>query len=249
MFGLLFSELNHFLLGDGDYLSPLLGFFKGRLFYHLWYVYTLIGIYFVVPMIVYLRRSVSKKIYILLGTGWFLVSCISVVFCDFDLAWGVHTVACFSSYLVLGDIIGNSDRKINSALCFLISGAFLVLTGVWEVLQNSLEADHILNYINASNNFSPTVVIASVALFEGISNLNIKLDISGLASETFSIYLIHAFVLEVMVKCYNAVIRNVPNPFVWFPICSVAVFVVSFACIKLIKLVLRPEKKQKSASR
>lgn len=238
VFGVIFGELNHFLLSDGNYLSPVISFLKGRPFYHLWYVYTLIGIYSVVPMVVYLRNTVSKKEYILFGVVWFLASCISAAFCDFDLAWGVHTVACFSSYLVIGDILGNSNMKYNSIWCFLIAAVCLILTGTWEVFQNGLEGEHVLNYINASNNFSPTVAVASMALFLGVRNLNIKLDISGLASETFLIYLIHAFALEVIVKSYNLFICDVPNPFVWFPICSIGVFVLSFAFIKLMRWVV-----------
>ena len=72
----------------------------------------------------------------------------------------------------------------------------------------------------------------------GFRNLNIKIDIRGLANETFLIYLIHAFTLEVIVKSYNFLVGGVPNPFIWFPICSIGVFVLSLVFIKLIKRVV-----------
>ena len=137
LFGVLFSELNRCLLGDTDFLSPLISALKGRPYYHLWYVYTLIGIYFIVPVIISFKSIVSKRVYTLFGAIWFLASCVSALYCDFDLAWGVHTVACFGSYLVIGDLLGNGDKKFNSMLCFLIAAVFLILTGAWEVLQNS----------------------------------------------------------------------------------------------------------------
>lgn len=175
-----YSELNHILTRSGSLISPFVNWLQGRLFYHLWYVYTLIGIYLIVPAIVYIRANVSIRTYYLIGIFWFIAACISSQYCDFQLAWGVHTVFCFAGWLIVGDLIGRSKRKINPIFCFMLGIAMLILTGAWDVVQNYISdvslSDRILGYVNASDNFSPTVIIASILIFTGFKNLNGKYE-------------------------------------------------------------------------
>lgn len=238
-----YSELNHILTHSGSLISPFINWLQGRPFYHLWYVYTLIGIYLIIPAIVNIRANVSIRTYYCIGILWFIAACISSQYCDFQLAWGVHTVSCFASWLIVGDLIGRSKRRVNPVFGFVLGIVMLILTGAWDVLQNYIVdvslRDRILEYVNASDNFSPTVIIASISIFTGFKNLNGKHEWSKVASKTFSIYLIHAFVIDIIVKLYNIVFKDTPNPWLWIPVCVVITFMVSYVGSNLFDAVLK----------
>ncbi|MDO4557119.1 MAG: acyltransferase family protein, partial [Lachnospiraceae bacterium] len=127
--GVCYSELNCLLLHASSYITPIVNWALGRPFYHLWYVYTLLGIYLLIPSIVNFKNSMTRKQYNIIGLLWFVASIVSCLFCDFQLAWGVHTVACFASWMVLGNIISDSDINIRPITCFGIGMLFLLLTG------------------------------------------------------------------------------------------------------------------------
>lgn len=212
-------------------LLPIKALLLGRPYYHLWYMYTLAGIYLLVPGIIGLKKSLAKKKYTILGVLWFCTSCISTLFCEFTLAWGVHTVACFSSYLVMGDIIGNEKKIYNkrtTCLLILISIACFVLTGYWELCQNYILDGSLLNYINASNNFSPTVALGSIALFASVKGWNTRWSVHCLTKYSLHIYLVHVFFLEIFEKLYGTIFPNVPDPIVWVVLCTAAVFCISY---------------------
>lgn len=243
IFAICYSELNTILTNSGSLISPFVKWLQGRPFYHLWYVYTLIGIYLIVPAIVNIRANVSIRTYYCIGILWFIAACISSQYCDFQLAWGVHTVSCFGSWLIVGDLIGRLKRNVNPVFCLVLGIAMLILTGVWDVLQNHIAdvslMDRILGYVDASDNFSPTVIIASISIFTGFKNLNGKHKWGKVASKTFYLYLIHAFVIDIIVKLYNIVFKNTPNPWLWIPVCVVITFIMSYVGSYLFDAVLK----------
>lgn len=219
------------VMNGGSLFSPFKNWLFGRPYYHLWYLYTLAGVYILVPGIIRIKQSLSKKAYIILGILWFCASCVSAPFCSFRLAWGVHTVACFSSWFVIGDIIGNRKKKISkfsTVLLLLVSIVCSVLTGLWEVCQNYVQPDSVVNYINASNNFSPTVALGSIALFSSVKGWNAKCNVYCLTKHSLSIYLAHAFFLEFFDWIYRICFASGSNPLLWVVCCTAATFYVSY---------------------
>ncbi|MDO4557118.1 MAG: hypothetical protein Q4B70_18565, partial [Lachnospiraceae bacterium] len=99
--------------------------------------------------------------------------------------------------------------------------------------------EKIAGYIDAQSNFSPTVIIASVLVFIGFKNLKVEHEFERIASRTFYIYLIHAFVLDVIVKIYNVIIGDSPNLWIWILLSTVAVFWVSFYCTSIFEYFIR----------
>lgn len=228
--GVLFT-VGKTVINGSSLLSPFKYWLLGRPYYHLWYLYTLVGIYVLVPGIIGIKQSLSKRVYTIMGVLWFCASCVSALFCFFRLAWGIHTVACFSGWFVIGDIIGNRKKKISKlsmSLLLLVSIVCFILTGLWEVYQNYVQSDSIVNYINASNNFSPKVALGSIALFYSVKGWNTKCNVCCLTKHSLHIYLVHAFLLEFFDRIYKICFASKLNPLVWVVCCTAVTFYVSY---------------------
>jgi surface polysaccharide O-acyltransferase-like enzyme len=237
LFGLAFS-LARAEIGGGSIVNPFVNLMIGRPYYHLWYLFTIAGIYLLIPGIVSIKYSLNRKTYLILGMIGFIASCVSASFCQFKLAWGVHTVACFSSYFILGDILGNLSISTNKKRCaalVCLSVLCLILTGCWETYQNYSQKGSIMNYINASNNFSPTVALGSAALFSSVKYWKVKFDVHRVTKYSMHIYGLHVFVLEVIMKAYEQLASVEVNSVLWVACGTAIVFCASYILSKPMK--------------
>ena len=45
-----------------EILIPIIEFVKGRPYYHMWYLYMMIGVYMFVPILVFLKNQIGEKV-------------------------------------------------------------------------------------------------------------------------------------------------------------------------------------------
>ena len=172
---------------DIDHIIPRLleilkNFMKGQPYYHLWYLFTLIGLYLATPFIIRLAADLRggvnlygkpTTVLLVLASGYKLRQ------------WG-------------------KTRKNNRiALLLITSGiAINVILAYINYLRGlkGLPIDVIQYYRNPFSYapLAPIEVIASCLIFAGFSVMDIKKDFSKLAGYTFLIYLIHAGVWDVI---------------------------------------------------
>lgn len=81
--GLAFSMAKT-IVNDGSIVNPFMDLIIGRPYYHLWYLFTIAGIYLLIPGIISIKLSLNEKAYVALGLLWFLASCISASYCQFE---------------------------------------------------------------------------------------------------------------------------------------------------------------------
>ncbi len=223
--------------GFSSLLKPLKNWVKGAPFYHLWYLYMLIGVYLLVPVILLFKKYVGEKAFS--RTAWaFLILAV----CGFwtstnDLNWDIGASFRYVGYLLVGYELRRIGLKRKSGR----RGAVLILAGL--ALEGALVVlryrqflqgvpDEALKKFSLLLPLSPLVALSSVLIFGGFACLDVKTGLSGLSSLTMYIYLFHAGVWDVMKKILTRVGYGWDNRIV-IPISAALVFLISVLLSKL----------------
>lgn len=177
-------------------LLPIKQILVGAPYYHMWYMYMIIGLYLLIPLILQVKNSFGEKKFLRISVVLMLVTSISGWTSTFELNWGIAKVICYIGYLMVGYQLRkyNINKKSNvKGFLFVIFGITILLGLTYIQYQHSVlgiaETDEKYSIVG---NFNPLVVISSLLIFFGFSKLNINYDLRKIASLTFSIYLIHA---------------------------------------------------------
>ncbi|AMD94525.1 acyltransferase [Leptotrichia sp. oral taxon 847] len=179
---------------------------NGKIYYHLWYVYMIISIYLVTPI---LRKIIlwdkEKKFkntkYLIFIWGFFWIF---IPFLDTFLKLNTNAynqIGQYIGYFLLGYLIGNKkieifkNKKVNMILFFIFNFLIIYFTYIFSKKDSKL-FDHFYNY------HSIFVFVVSVMLFEFIinfevkkkpknKNLKLKKFVKAVSTATFDIYLMH----------------------------------------------------------
>lgn len=182
----------------GSFFEPLLNWLKGVPFYHLWYMYMLVGLYLFAPLLILLKYQIGDKFFE--RTAW------SILLLSGMFAWGRDVVAywnpgyCFNylGYFMLGYVLRKKSRPNN------FRGLLYILLGVCvECLIAFLRYEEITCCIEEGSRswidpLSPLIILASIFIFYGFALLKIKRSFAFLSGLTFVIYLAHAGILQVI---------------------------------------------------
>lgn len=213
---------------------------------HLWFLYTLTGLYLIVPFL----RKITADIHL---TKYFLV--LSFIFCNLvsllhlfapvsavvrellDYA-NIHFVLGYSGYFILGYYLANHSfsKPIKIAVySFGVLSAAITIAGtsIWS-LQENAAVGKLYGYL------LPNTYFASVSVFlffketiAGIKWSRRQLKaINLLASLSFGMYLVHNFVNFFL---HKAGLTTLSYPAVLsVPVNTLIVFAISFVCIYLL---------------
>ena len=207
-------------------------FYKRLPWYHLWFMYMIIGLYLVVPFLRLCVQYSSRKY-----LEYFLLLFFAVNTIEFwnefmpELNFSIPVITSYLGYFVAGYYFFNYDiskkvRHVIYSLCFL-SVAFIVMlhlrTGQCP-----------RTYINATNN--PFVIILSIGAFLSFKYSNLNFKHVGLIKElsklSFGVYLVHDLFIQFIQFDFFS-----NSPFVIIPLKGLAVIccslLVSFAINKI----------------
>lgn len=223
--------------GMGRVFSLIKDIIKGSPFYHMWYLYMLVSLYFLAPIVIQFKDSIKYKnfriivfVFMLMGSlsGWTTG--------NVQLSWDIGQAFEYLGYFMVGYVI-RKDLKKDSK-----KGIFLIVVGVLlEIATAFAEYQfQIVNGIGESEleysivgSFCPTIVVASLLVFAGFTMLSARYNvwIEKLSAMSFIIYLVHAGALDVICKLLNLVIgknyiRTLNNVY-WIPILVIMVLLFS----------------------
>ena len=200
-------------LGIDIYVSGLFGIFKvalaGLPFGHLWYLFTLFGLYLAAPFVIRIAadlRGGGVNLYGGITSIFLALSSVSYITSEHELMWDVGWQFCFLSYFLMGYKLrqwGRTRRNNWIALILISAGTALNVTLAYiNYLRGlrGLPVDVIQYYKNPFSYapLAPIEVLASCLIFAGFSVMDIKKDFSKLARHTFLIYLLHLGVWDVI---------------------------------------------------
>lgn len=218
-------------------------------YYHLWFLYSIIGVYLFVPI---LRIVVGNAGRVMLGYYlllWFVaVSFIPSV----EKATGLHSsfdllaVSGFSGYLVMGLLLGRCRISTKVAMAStVVLVACTIVTAVGTYLLTNRNEGVFSGYFYGYQ--SPNVIVASAAAFVLIRHVTennnffqrpvFLLVVRSLSSASFGVYLVHVIFLYLLSAGVLGFTLSgfVGNPILSIPATAVTVFLLSYFAIVAIK--------------
>ena len=166
--------------------------------YPSWYMFMLVGVYAVIPIICLVKRNINSRKYAIIGIVFFLWAMISQQKDTFGASYSIGCSLSYLGFVILGNIISERTEKHKSNTIGLI----LVITGLGLQLVNFTTLFNIVKnggayYTKSINAYSaPLKCISSIMIFSGFSMLDIKKNWKRLSESSFIVYLSHKMVLD-----------------------------------------------------
>ncbi len=224
-------------------LSMLKAIYTGNVEIHLWFLYILIGIYLVVPILRVYVSATSRQNLTYFIVLWFLATPLLELtqrVIGFQTALVIPVVTGYVGYFMMGYLLADLDLgrrgRILSGLGCIIAVA-VTYFGTNLLSANAAPIDaYFYSY------FSPPTVLASICGFLLLKDLGQKLGRAGqivrvVSATSFGIYLIHIFVVELLRKGdlgFRLYSWMAPSVYM-IPLTALAVFVLSFMIIFVIR--------------
>ncbi len=185
--------------GIAALLEPVKAWVLGAPYYHMWYLYTMIGLYILTPVIIRWKNSIGKKTFCWCAGALLILGTISGWTSQHKFRWDMGTMFCYTGYYVTGYVLREwfSEKKSwgkSLACIFGGLGAELVVTWIQygRTMAGMSESDEVYTLIGS---FNPLIVLASVLIFVGFCLMKAEVDCSWFVRRSFLVYLIHAGVL------------------------------------------------------
>ena len=213
-----------------EILVPIVSLLKGEPYYHMWYLYMLIGVYIAVPAIIIIKDRIKESTFTKVAWTFMFLATISSLTHDVLLCYDIGFSFCYLGFLLIGYEIRKRVTNKDNVKAFIYIGASIILfsfVGVVKYIALDLEMYYRLTILKLQDNFSPLIVIGSICLFTGFAYLKVNLNLSKLSSLCFVIYLIHAFILYLLMQVLRKYGYNLNNAYV-IPTLIVLVFLSGF---------------------
>jgi len=179
-----------------DVKSLLTSVIVGKPYYHMWYLFMIIGLYFIAPI---LNNSIS---YVSRNTLWtvaIMLLLFGMLNSSYDkflnnkvsfILWFVN----YLGYFILGYLIKDSKRRFPFLVLFsayIISSILIAVLSLYTI--KSYDSLYFYGYL------TPFVIIGSLSVYKLFHQLKLKENIfSKISYLTLGIYLIHAGVLKAL---------------------------------------------------
>ncbi len=214
-----------------EFLQPVITMLCGD--NHLWYLYSMAGVYVLAPIIIRVKRDIGEKKFAI-ATGIFLVlASIGYETSSHWLMWDIGFQFRFVGYFMAGYVI----RRILRGRKNNIAGSALILAGGGiECLIAYIRACQEAAGINADalpykivSPLCPWIVVSALCVFVGFTLLNCKVNCARLAKHTFMIYLVHAGIWDILFQIVKAMFGTQGDSRILIPISVATVFGLSLA--------------------
>lgn len=231
---LLFYDLSG-KIGKIDYIIPIKNTLLGSPFYHLWYLYMSFGLYLVTPILIKIKNEIGEKKFMKMA---FIMLIFAIPTAKYsDLFWTVKFMV-YIPYYILGHSLKKFYREKYSFTLFFAGWAissFLIFEITEIIVKKNLYQRTLYFY----DNLSPLVIIAALSLYLMFLNIKkeIKIDFSSFAEKTFNIYLIHAAILEVVIRVpkITYTLSKSGSSIYVIPLLSILVLFLSYIVASLLK--------------
>lgn len=201
---------------------------------HLWFLYTILVLYAIQPLLKLIMDKSNNVVKIILLTVWIILSLASMIN---PYVAKFFTIFSYIGYFIIGkylyDFIKKYDlRKYNISLVLIMIICFSI--SIWMNYSLSIKLNQFYNLFFAYR--TPFIMISSFALYVLIIS-NYRKDslnkfITGLSDLSLGVYLIHGIFLDVTVKVF---IYSSINSLIGIPIFTVIIFVLSIISTFIIK--------------
>lgn len=236
-------------VGYGGILASVVAIVKGPVYYHLWYLYALVGIYLFIPFMskIYLNSSdTDKNVYVFV---WFLVACVVPIasyfyhdLADFSSIYGLSSFIGLAGYVFLGAYVFERISSANSSVSVKAEVVvFMFSSGLTALLTYALSVNEGSPNQLFYSYLSPVVVFSSVSAFKLLVVLGARCTrlskVLGVFSGcTLGVYCIHVFVMNRFSLIYGPIVEGHSSLWV-IPVLSVSIFILSIIPVYILRMV------------
>jgi surface polysaccharide O-acyltransferase-like enzyme len=192
MYALYVLLKTYYISKEWDLAHFIKSIISGKPFYHLWYLYMLVGLYLITPVINRAIKGLKLNeiriaAYLLLLIG-FAIN-VSNIYSKNNLIFILWFTE-YLGYFLLGYVIINNPKKNNITSLLAIYTVFSLLIALLTYYFKNL---YFYGYL------SPLVIFASLALFNVFTQFNLaNIPFARISKFTLGIYLVHAGPLDVL---------------------------------------------------
>lgn len=211
-----------------DWLFPVKSWILGWPYYHMWYMYMIIGCYAVTPWLIRLHQRIGNRFFAYIGILFLLVGLINY---QIEVLWPFKFIF-YLGYFIMGYSLKEwvLPKVLSWRVC-LVSSILILVAMVAMTHHRVLSGVEEPFYFLSS--LSVTVMLSAVLMYISFINMPaISLNVSQLARQTFYIYLFHAGVLDILDFIIRGQFRLNPNPIWYLPFMVIAVFIISLQLSK-----------------
>lgn len=219
-------------------------FLQGGVYYHLYFLYYLLGLYIVTPIIRVFIKSATRKDLNYFLILWFIGNAVYPLILQYlgiNIGIPIYLVMGYIGYYIIGFYITNYE--ISRIFKLIVYGLgiisfFVIAIGTYILTKRSGIPDESL-YLY----LSPFVIFSSVAVMLFIKSIkwekiinNKKKTISivtEISAASFGVYLIHPIILETLSK--YGINSSYIHPVIGTSVTFILVFLISFLMISLIR--------------
>ena len=249
-----------YLFWKKQFYVPDLGFLdafrlavNGGVYFHLWFLYLIIGLYLITPLLRVLVAHASRRDLLYLLMLWFLVSSVLPFWEGWDklfLHTGLHFKASaelaqgFMGYFVLGYYVRQTDTAMfrRSAYGVWFACLLICMVGTY-LLSRHFHSFQTLFY----DNLAPNGVFYAASFFmilkhagpwiEAHLSVGLRNFVLNLSKASFGIYLIHPMILDILAKGrWGFILRgDILHPAWMIPFTTLVIYGLSFFVISLIR--------------
>lgn len=202
---------------------------EGEPYYHLWYLYMIVGLYLFTPLVraLYYRGDAAARRLCVMGIlGVAILDALYRQTFDaghgFFLTWFLP----YLGYFLAGRMIFDGELRIPRAPLVLVASIAATAWGVFTLSQPGELNLYFYDY------FSITVAAMSLAAFQWIMDSDRLPALSMVAPLTFGVYLIHPLFLDMVARTTSLPTSNAA----WsVPLQTVVVFALSAACCWILR--------------
>jgi surface polysaccharide O-acyltransferase-like enzyme len=219
-------------------------------YYHLWFMYSLIGIYLILPVLrLLVRPDTDRKILWYLIVLWLVFQSalnFAGYFGDFKLGISAPLANGFVGFFILGYLLG--PWRLSRSTAILTAAAWVLATlativGTYFLTRASGKFE---NYFYGFT--TPNVIVASATGFLLLKWVSESLNFTSpsthlliryLAAASFGIYLIHVLVIEIIQGWIPGThLDSLMGKPIWsIPLVCFIVFTISFGLVRLLQAI------------
>ena len=229
LFGLPMCLCEAFITGEGGVFSAVLNFLCGHSWAHMWYLYMLIGLYLLTPVVKPFVNQSSKRNVEVALLVLFVMSSLLPSLKKYGLPIdGWMMLPPYLFYYILGYYMAHLESwKIKSWHCFLAFALFIVVN-CFRMYVSISNSGNLLISDEYSKYYDVNTLIGALAVFLLFKRLDIKWDFADrLRIYCFAIYIIHPVFINLAYKFVKLHPSGLGSPWSSLPLFLVVFFAVS----------------------
>ncbi len=235
---LVYTAYNIFELGESyTAYEILVQFLTDDIYYHLWFLYTITGLYIMAPFLKLLVQHMDKKTFQAFLLFWILFASLLPFlpkFFDVEIAFTAGLFEPYIGYFLLGAylVLYPVPKKYVPTLGLLaLLGYFATLWGT-IYLNTGLPAEEFDDFFY--EHYRPNNLLITLFIFIGFQHMAKKIKpnalITRISTATFGIYIIHP-IIQIYLNKFFGLNETTFNPIISVPLVWIVIFVLSFGII------------------